>query len=197
VAGLPGDYYPEGIQEALGNVVVLWSNVEAELARAILNLGYLADLEAAKLLVAELDVRSRISALKGICYIEMNDSDFDEAEEWLNHLDGNLRTHRNRLIHDEWSSDDFEQLLKGEGRASRDTVRTRIVREPPSGRRLLQTRTSSRVSAADIAAFCHDLNDARTAISRFVYYGKERGFSAPLPPLASRYKSSRSSQGEV
>lgn len=168
--------------------MVLWSNIEAALGRAVLSLGYVDDLDAARLMVAELNMRSRISVLKGICHIEMTELDYNIAEAWLNHIDSYLRNYRNRLIHDEWSVDILEILLSGDF-AYRDTVQTKVVKQPGAAKRLLQTLVTSTVYAKDIVEFCRDLDDARNAISRFIYYTKERGFGERLPPLACRYKS--------
>jgi hypothetical protein len=188
---LIGDFYPHGIQEALGNVVVLWSNIEGAVGEAILSLGELNDLPAARMMLYNMDIRSRLSALKAVCYMAMRPDDFSEAEKWLNHIDGDLRNYRNRLIHDEWSTD-ISQLVQGDMCALRNTIRTKIIQEPPTGKKVLQLSASSTVYAEDISEFCRDLDDARAAllsIHGYEIYKSPRRFAEKLPPISYRHKS--------
>lgn len=186
--GPVGDYYPDGILEALGNVVTLWSNVEAGLAEAIVSLGHLTDNAAARIMLSQIDARGRIGALKSICFIEMPEPDFSLASSWLNAIDNELRNSRNRFIHDQWESDTLERLA-GKPSVSKRQELNKIVKAPSTGLKSLETSSVTTVEANDIFALCYDLSDALEAISLIGSYLWNSTFADELPPIALRCKS--------
>lgn len=154
---LVGDFFPSSILQSLGNLVVIWSKLEEKMGETILSLGGIGDFEAARIIVESMDLRSKTVALKAICFLEMTEKDFSLCESWLNHIDADLRPHRNRLIHDKW-----ENYLLDDDKvydfASRITTKLQVIKKPPTGERVLITSEQKDETCLDIESLCSKIN---------------------------------------
>jgi hypothetical protein len=182
------DPYPSGFLHTLGQIIALWSNIEDDAASALYHLVQPADADPIRLqiVINHMALRDRLDALKAVCCYSMPEDDFLICERWINHIAGDLRNYRNRLIHDEWGGPAFNATS-----ALRISLRTKIQRDKGSGDIRLHLASHTVVSQAELLAFVQDLLDARAALIEIIGYSKETGFQKPPPPLASRHKSHR------
>jgi hypothetical protein len=90
-------------KEALGELVMQWSFMESAVSsflRALLNV----DDNTARAVFGDLDIRDRIQIAKTLGFLRQQDiSWYADLKEVLDLIDNELRTTRNRFIHDLWA----------------------------------------------------------------------------------------------
>jgi hypothetical protein len=149
-------YLPTGIREhtmAIGHLCIYWAALEDELDSLLEVLIPLESENRVKETVAwSIDFREKIRILGTVGFIrKINDEWYARLEKELNRLDNELRTVRNRYIHDMWL---------GMTTIVRRTRKPRVVR--PQARQLaLEIHEDKIIEADDIWQFIIDVRTSQ------------------------------------
>lgn len=158
------------IAEQLGVAVIAWGWLE-HVTQNLVALLMALDRNEANAALGHLDIKDHVNILKTLGFLKKpNDPWFAELEQFLNHVDNDLRAVRNRMIHDVWGNDSVNVLRIDPAMK---------LRRPQSFQRELQ-RDAKAISASEIAVFTSDVFDARRqAVDLHKRYVEH--YSAALP----------------
>lgn len=152
----------------IGHVIMSWGLIEGVLDEFVQELMHLDDLQFADVIVGNMDLRSKITALKGLASLRIAlhrhlDPDWLEAMiKLLDHIDNELRPKRNLVAHGEWFDwgKKSNQLL---------TKKTKILR-PQAFMRTLETRQNNRMRLPRIRAISNKILDAWFDLLHLLWY---------------------------
>ena len=125
---------------ALGHITIAWGRLEAALEELLQELARLDERHVAESITGNLDIRSKIQALKGLAFVRGVDMGWRTAAiSLLDHVDNTLRVKRNDVIHAKW--------FTPKGTLVRITKKTKLLR-PQAFQLTLETEqyTSTKVS---------------------------------------------------
>ncbi len=126
------------------------------------------------IMLSQLDMRSKIQALRTLGFAKKISHDwFTELEDTINEIDNEIRTERNRLIHDFWTTIPVKD--------AQEIHLLRInpkLEKPQSRTRALTLSDLKPVKSEDIANLCAKTINASVKISTIDYHYAE---SLPTP----------------
>ena len=147
------------IANAIGRVSLTWAWIETQLTLLISELSTRIDQRFAddslrkllEIVVTNTDLREKITVAKVLAHLCHSPLvSYELLEPLLNEIDGDLRTERNRFIHDMWSPDGDSIIRMQEG--------ARLIKQPGSGVLEFAWRKSRPYKdASEIEAFVNQL----------------------------------------
>ncbi len=160
--GLPDEHL-----RAIGFVCVAWNYLEQEVTQYLATMIPVQTLKDIHVMGAELDIRDKLALLRGFAFNRINDHEMrDELDDIINHIDNELRSDRNRIIHDSW--------VQGAGPTKR--LRYKTAYKKPESRQPLRLTTFEEVemSVEDIQEVGNRIGKAmgRLTINRGLFIQK-------------------------
>jgi hypothetical protein len=157
---------------ALGHVCIAWGHLEEHLDMLIKDLLFAEppgnpasgnQWQAAQCVTANTDMRDKVQITLALGYLRRPDEIwFDKLKSCLDGIDNELRTQRNRMLHDIWIPN---QIVPGN---IENVLRVRTqgtkIRRPQAFQRELVTREEIPVTAAEIWKLRNKIRDATTMI---------------------------------
>lgn len=136
------DPMDEHAQE-IGRLSILWSRLELRLTMLLDDLLEIQDRTTLNILLGSLDMRTKVKILMPLAFSKKRSDDwFERLQDELNRIDNELRSERNRMIHDFWTIDE-----RG-GPASRMQLAPRVVKDQKTQK--LKLANVKPVTAAEI-----------------------------------------------
>jgi hypothetical protein len=91
------------LAQEIGRMCLYWSELEMTVTLALNQLMQTSEPVVTNVLLGAMDLRGKIEALLPLAFHRrMNDHWYNEIEAIANLVNGELRTERNRIIHDSW-----------------------------------------------------------------------------------------------
>jgi hypothetical protein len=148
---------------ALGLACMSWSLLESVID------DFLADIiplendprqDVAGVFHANIDFREKIKILVSVAFIrKYNDQWFRELQEWIDEIDNDLRTERNRYVHDSWTLEPDNEYMS----LSRTQKVSKLIK-PQAYQLELITQIQTPVSLEDLEGLGKRISDAIRAM---------------------------------
>jgi hypothetical protein len=148
---------------AIGYMCICWASLDRRLHHCLADLKAFPSAKIGECITADADMRSRIAMLKGVAFVRKPDNKwYDAFCAVLNRIDNEMRTERNRYIHDLWLHANLETAVKRSFKVE--------VSKSQAFRRELTTEQDKTVSADDIWNFVYSIDRVSIRLALFVRF---------------------------
>lgn len=142
----------EDYATAIGYICILWAEIESEIDDLLRILTPFPDHKISASYAANIDIRGKIQILLAVGFMKQRSKEwFDLLQRVLNIIDNELRSERNRNVHDAW--------IKHRGEVLRHTKKTEF-KKPQAFQLEFSTHRRKAIKTDDLWAFVRDLSDA-------------------------------------
>jgi hypothetical protein len=148
---------------AIGYMCIGWARLERRLHYCLVDLKAFPSATIGECITADADLRSRIAMLKGVAFARKPDNKwYDAFCSVLNRIDNEMRSERNRYIHDLWLYANLETAMKRSFGVE--------LTNPRAFHRELRTQQDKPVSADEIWGFVYRIGRVDTRLALFVRF---------------------------
>jgi hypothetical protein len=132
--------------EALGYVCIQWAHLELEVDAWLANLIPLGESPINITVTSEIDFRAKLAIVKKLAYSKSHSPQwFEDVKALLSLIDNQLRTERNRMVHDLWLAQGY---ATDPGRMTRST---KLSKQPSTGELKLTVNPMAPMPLSEIA----------------------------------------------